>query len=296
MRVTGRSTDTLTVTREQESTSARTVTEGDVVMLGITAKVIEDIGDTVDAADTAATDAEALVAAYNAGWVDADETWTYASDDDPTYTFTISGDKTDKYSAGMRVKLTDSGTQYFIITKVAYSSPNTTVTVYGGTDYDLSGGAITNPYYAGVKAPHGFPLDPAKWTETGGTSNTQASPVNETVYNVGGSIDIPIGVWKVGWRAMGYAYGFSVLYLYLVMGLDDSSTSTGSTGRFLSYDYTRMGSGQTIAYRGSPSHVEGMLTLTTKDTYYLNMSAKYSGSAGTIQMFGAEIWATCAYL
>jgi hypothetical protein len=43
VRVTGRSTDTLTITREQESTSARTVVEGDVVMLGITAKTLSDM-------------------------------------------------------------------------------------------------------------------------------------------------------------------------------------------------------------------------------------------------------------
>jgi hypothetical protein len=94
------------------------------------------------------------------GWIPAGETWTYNSADDPTYTFTISGDKTDKYSAGMRIKLTQTTAKYFIITKVAYSSPNTTITVYGGTDYDLANAAITSPYYSTQKAPQGFPLNP----------------------------------------------------------------------------------------------------------------------------------------
>lgn len=40
------------------------------------------------------------------GWIPAEETWTYASADDPTFTFTISGDKTGKYSVGMKIKLT----------------------------------------------------------------------------------------------------------------------------------------------------------------------------------------------
>lgn len=48
VRVTGRSTDTLTITREQEDTSARTVVEGDVVLLAITKKHIDDISDVVD--------------------------------------------------------------------------------------------------------------------------------------------------------------------------------------------------------------------------------------------------------
>jgi microcystin-dependent protein len=50
VRVTARSTDTMTITREQESSSARTIVEGDVVMLGITAKVVSDIQDTAESA------------------------------------------------------------------------------------------------------------------------------------------------------------------------------------------------------------------------------------------------------
>jgi len=138
------------------------------------------------------------------GWIPSGETWTYASADAPTYAFTISGDKTSKYSAGMRIKLTDSTVKYFIITKVSYSSPNTTVTVYGGTDYTLSGGVISNPYYSMVKAPAGFPLNPAKWTVTvtDSTVRTQTSPTNNTYYNIGGSycqLSLPIGAWYLGY-------------------------------------------------------------------------------------------------
>lgn len=50
VRVTARTSDTMTITREQESTSARTIVEGDIVMLGITAKVVGDIQDTAESA------------------------------------------------------------------------------------------------------------------------------------------------------------------------------------------------------------------------------------------------------
>jgi hypothetical protein len=46
VRVTARTTDTLTIEREQESTSARTIVEGDVVMMAITKKFIDDV-DTI---------------------------------------------------------------------------------------------------------------------------------------------------------------------------------------------------------------------------------------------------------
>ena len=136
----------------------------------------------------------------DSGWVAAEETWEYASADAPTFTFITAGDKTDKYSAGMRIRLVQTTTKYFIITKVAYSDPNTTVTVYGGTDYTLADATIESPYYSVTKAPYGFPLDPNKWTvqTSDSASRTQATPVQNTWYNIGTiNISIPIGVWSV---------------------------------------------------------------------------------------------------
>src|SRR5690606_22909761 len=111
--------------------------------------------------------------------------------------------KTGKYSAGMRIKLTQTTAKYFIITKVAYSDPNTTITVYGGTDYDLANAAITDPYYSQVKAPVGFPLDPSKWSVlvTDSSSRSQATPTSNQWYNLGSvSITIPIGYWVVSYK------------------------------------------------------------------------------------------------
>jgi len=130
------------------------------------------------------------------GWIQAGETWTYSGADDPTFTFTIPGDKTTKYYAGMKIKLTQTTVEYFIITKVAYSDPNTTVTVYGGTDYDLANAGITDPYYSMMKAPAGFPLDLNKWTVQliDATMKDQQNPTVQTWYNVGSlSLTIPIG-------------------------------------------------------------------------------------------------------
>ena len=77
------------------------------------------------------------------GWYEVNETWTRTA----ATTFTISGDKTSKYAVGTPIKLTDTTTKYFYITAISYGSPNTTVTVSGGSDYSLVG-AITNPYFA----------------------------------------------------------------------------------------------------------------------------------------------------
>lgn len=87
------------------------------------------------------------------GWQDPGETWTYAS----ATTFTISGDKTTKYQKGDRIKLTQTTVKYFVVVNVVYSSPNTTITVTGGTDYTLANAAITANYYSKDASPVGFP-------------------------------------------------------------------------------------------------------------------------------------------
>jgi hypothetical protein len=160
------------------------------------------------------------------GWISAGETWTYASADDPTFTFTVNGDKTSKYSPGMRIKVTQSSTVvYFIITKVTYSSPNTTITVYGGTDYDLADSAISDSFYSFQKAPFGFPLSPDKWSiQTSSTSQSaQSNPVASTWYNLGSlSISVPIGAWKVYFTAIAQAvkkYKRTVCYLCSLINL-----------------------------------------------------------------------------
>ena len=144
------------------------------------------------------------------GWTAAGETWTFAATDSPTFTFTVAADVTTKYSAGMRLRLTQSSTvKYFIVTAVStFSGGNTTITIYGGTNYTLANSAISVNSFSTVKAPFGFPLDPLKWTvATSDTSaQSQASPTTSTWYNPGTlNIVIPIGVWEVSWQATLYA-------------------------------------------------------------------------------------------
>ena len=95
---------------------------------------------------------EQLQIASGDGWVASGETWTYAS----ATTFTISGDKTAKYNKGDKIKLENTSVKYFYIVDVSYSSPNTTITVTGGTDYTLANSTIASPYYS-KQNPTDFP-------------------------------------------------------------------------------------------------------------------------------------------
>lgn len=98
--------------------------------------------------------ATALATAISAdGWTASGETWTYAS----ATTFTISGDKTTKYTIGDKIKLVQTTQKYFYIIGTSYSFPDTTITVSAGSDYSLVNAAITVPYYSKMATPNGFP-------------------------------------------------------------------------------------------------------------------------------------------
>lgn len=263
-----------------------------------------NVDDALDDLRTRMTDAESDIAGLSsggisaAGWVSAGETWTYASADDPTYTFTISGDLTTKYSAGMRVRVsqTTGGTKYFIITKVAYSAPDTTITIYGGTDYDLANEAINSPNYAVVKAPYGMPLDPTKWTvETSDTTlRSQGSPTANTWYNINSTtISIPIGAWHVS-----YQVGLRVERATNgTLDVGCTLSTANNTESDSSMSVRTVGANSTVFE--TEAHRWRILDLTSKTSYYLNTRCVTS-SMGTIYNMNSvtplAIRAVCVYL
>jgi len=94
-------------------------------------------------------------------------------------------------------------TKYALVTASSYSNPNTTVTIYSGTDYTMMNATVSNAYYSTQKAPYGFPLNPDKWkVEVSSSLDTnQATALAGTWYNIGGSISVPIGLWSLEYFA-----------------------------------------------------------------------------------------------
>jgi len=205
------------------------------------------------------------------GW-DGGVALTYVSSDSPTYSVSCTGDKTTSYYPGMRIKLTDVSTKYFIITSASYST-STVLTLYGGTDYVLSGSPITNPYYSSAKAPAGFPLDPTKWTleTSGSTSAVQTNPSQSTWYNLGSlSINIPLGLWKIEYHVCAYAYdGTSgAVNIKSTLSTANNSESDASMSARLYVE-----SGTTII---GTHYKSKFLTLASKATYYLNANTSHA--------------------
>jgi len=197
----------------------------------------------------------------------------------------------------MRIKLTDTGKQYFIITKVIFDDPGSTITVYGGSVGDLSGGGITNPFFSVFKTPLDFPLDPINWTEetTDAVSRTQATPVAGTWYNPGAiTIDIPIGAWNVEWMANIELQEAATSEFFIAGTLSDAN-NTESDSEFTEFALLALDSGTFTLPAGRRKN----LTLAAKDTYYLNIKTD-SADIDNIRIAGNDspsiIRAICAYL
>lgn len=235
------------------------------------------------------------------GWTELPYTLVYASADDPTFTFTVAGvDLSTVLTPGTRIKLTQTTAKYFIVTKVAFST-NTTVTVYGGTDYDLANAAITSPYYSRAKAPAGFPLDPTKWTVevTDSTNRSQASPVSGTWYNLGttnSQITIPIGLWNVEFNVsmQGAATTAVGLNIYAALSTTNNSATDAQLISIMGVD--NVANLRTVQRRGK------LLSLSSKTLYYLNGMMTTSGITSSIIFEPASTGITtvtraiCAYL
>jgi hypothetical protein len=239
-------------------------------------------------------------AAYDpTGWVAASETWTYASADAPTFTFTVAADVTTKYTVGMRVKYTQTTVKYGIITAVsAYSAPNTTITIYGGTDYTMTSAAITANSYSAVKAPLSFPLDPNKWQVvfTDVNQQSQGTPTQNAWYNVGSSlISIPIGAWRVSYKCSPYVYSETAIDKKLYVTLSTANNSESDAD----FTYGMEPYGTAAKTMQGWAYVEKPLLLAAKASYYLNVK---TGNASQTQvgLLGSQaktiIRAVCEYL
>lgn len=242
-------------------------------------------------------DYAAIDSTFLSGWITETATWTYASGTGTNVgTFTVSGDYTSIYNVGDRLKFTQTTVKYAIVTKVAYSAPNTTVTIYMGTDYTIANASITSPYYSHGKSPSGFPLDPTKWTETTTDTarQTKSSPSADTWYNQGSlSITLPIGAWHTYYECGIYTVKGSATGIWSLVTLSTANNSVSDNSlTVIQYDV-----GSTERMEVCCRHK--YITVTSATPYYLNIYT-HRASTTSVAIAGdivtTKIYAVCAYL
>ena len=191
MRVTAKSTDTLTVTRTQEGTSARTVIVGDQVMQAPTDRTFKDIEEYLTGV-SAPTLLTPVVKTSWDGWIDVTaDSWSYSSWTSGTRIgeITVPTDATTRYQPGHRIKITQStgGTKYGIIVKVT----STVLTVFFPSGTTLNNEAISSPYYSNVKAPFGMTQDPEAWSLSMTSTSTSSGSAS---WSSPGTLSLAVGI------------------------------------------------------------------------------------------------------
>lgn len=87
------------------------------------------------------------------GWTMSDDAWTY----DSATSFTVSGDVTDIYEAGTRVKFTQTTVKYGAVKSSSFAAGVTTVNLIANNDYSIANAAIASPAYSYQSNPRGYP-------------------------------------------------------------------------------------------------------------------------------------------
>lgn len=121
------------------------------------------------------------------GWINAFETWTYAS----ATSFTVSGDRTTVFRAGTKLKMTNSTVKYFFVSSSSYSAPNTTVNLISNASYSLANAAITSNYWSYSCNPQGFPVSMSLNTityTTSGSAFTNAPTTSGAIFWCEGNV------------------------------------------------------------------------------------------------------------
>ena len=293
----------LDTTKVVDLTTAQTMTNkiftSPVFNTGISGTAIDTDGTLAGNSDTKLASQKAIKTYVDSkgDWKTISATLTYSSVDAPTFVVGTSVDLTASIGVGMRIGFsqTTGGQKYFIVTAISAS----TMTLYGGTDYTLTNETVTSPVYSTSKAPSGFPMSPAKWsvTTTDTSDRTQASPTQNTWYNLGSiTINIPIGVWDVYYQAVCEIVSGSV------GGMDIWSTlSTANNSESDAIWTSRVNiNASTLTDFFMVSFRKNLLTTASKTPYYLNARTAYA-SMTSINFKGSSagrtiINAVCAYL
>lgn len=154
------------VTRGADNSTARSHADGSLVESAIVVGNWDALYKVIDQEHNADGTHDTSKVAGVDGWINPDETWTYAS----ATTITVPSGATAKYQKGDKIKLTQTTVKYFYIVGVA----DTLLTITGGNDYTLTSATITDNYYSKVENPQGFPDWFGYSTTPGGFSGTPA--------------------------------------------------------------------------------------------------------------------------
>lgn len=183
--------------------------------------------------------------------------------------------------------------EYGIITKVSYSAPHSTITLFTGTDHAIPNMTLSSPFYSTQDTPFGFPRGREKWTLRfiNKTDSAWASGYLTVLKQT-----IPLGSWELGYKISVMAQKAATTAINVQTTLSTTNSSI-SDDEFFEISETRAASGTIRAQGGHEMHKP--VQITTPTDYYLLLTG--SSAPDVVSAFGAtyspsEIYAECGYL
>lgn len=187
-------------------------------------------------------------------------------------------------------------TEYAIITKVAYSAPNTTVTVFTGTDHNIPNMTLANPFYSTQATPFGFPRGREKWIviclDTSDRTTSATTPTN--VGSV--QLSVPTGAWRLTHYGTIFSQRNATTFTESFASLSTSTTAVDDSTMIIRA-YSGGASGNIILQQ--PFHRTRTVNINTQTPYYQLLWVTAGGMTATIAGASSSntvIEAECAYL
>ncbi len=212
------------------------------------------------------------------GWTEEAETrtWTFTSANagNNAFVITVDEDITSFMRPSLRVRAKQGGAyQYFIVHDVVLDTTNTLVTLFGGTDYDLSAGVLTDVAWSPERFPMGFPTNPDKYSiEVTDANYRVQNPATINVWtNPGGAnqqIVLPVGLWNVGYEA--FASGDTSANNFEIWTTLSTANNTESNSKLTDAAYVAAG-GSSFALIATKMSASDIVEITSERTYYLNI-------------------------
>lgn len=187
-------------------------------------------------------------------------------------------------------------TEYAIITKIVFGSPNTTITVFTGNDHNIPNLTLSAPYYSVQKSPYGFPTDAGKW-RLANRFRLQTLGTNSATFAAwasnGWGLTVPTGAWQVGYDLALFEPASGITSTYHISPTSVIGSATSAVDIRFSSRVAATAASNTFnnARRANP------INITTAEVWTLYQAANGATTGGVDaddQM--AEIFAECAYI
>lgn len=188
--------------------------------------------------------------------------------------------------------------KHFLVHLATYDGTDTTLHLFGGTDFDLLNSTISNFRYSRHRTPAGFIMQRPKWgLASTPTTTTQSTPTQNTWYNLGGSLSIPPGIWIIDayMSRMQIIDNTSATAVIDVFGTlstaNNSESDTANTRSNIMRESTTTGEVRV----GAPVQINNNVDFLIETTLYLNARTTSSGIT-SIQVVDGTIKVYSAYL